>query len=74
MKSALLSDVGSHRGVRADMDEGSHTQSYFFGTSTMMINRIRGMIDNGYFDKGIGHEPEEETALELQSDEDVVFE
>jgi hypothetical protein len=56
------------------MDEGSHTQSYFFGTSTMTINRIRGMIDNGYFDKGIGHEPEEETVLELQSDEDVVFE
>jgi hypothetical protein len=32
------------------------------------------MIDRGYFAKGMGHEPGEETVLEPNPDEAVVFE
>jgi hypothetical protein len=39
-----------------------------------MVNRIRGMIDNGYFTEGMGREPGEETVLEPQFDEAMMFE
>jgi hypothetical protein len=74
MESAPLSDVGSHSRARADVDEGSCTRSYFFGPSTMTVSRFRAMIDNCYFDEGMGHEPGEETILEPQSDKAMVFE
>jgi hypothetical protein len=32
------------------------------------------MIDSGYFAEGMGHKPSEETILEPQPDEAVVFE
>jgi hypothetical protein len=73
-ESAQLSDAGSHDRVGDDMDEGSRTQSYFFGPSTVTVSRIRGMIDCGYFAEGMAHEPREETVLEPNSDEAVVFE
>jgi hypothetical protein len=72
-KSIPLSDAGSHNGAGGDMDEGSCTQSYFFGPSTMTISRIRGMIDHSYFTEGMGCECGEETILEPHSDEAVVF-
>jgi hypothetical protein len=74
MESVPLSDAGSHSGVVGDMDEGSSTWSYFFGSSTMTVSCIRGMIDHGYFTKGMCREPREETVLELHSDEAMVFE
>jgi hypothetical protein len=74
MESAPLSDVVSHNRAGADVDEGSCTQSYFFGPSTMAVSWIRGMIDNDYFVEGMGREPEEKTVLEPQSDEAMVFE
>jgi hypothetical protein len=63
-KFALLSDVGSHSEVGADVDEGSRTWSYFFGPSTVTASYIRAMIDNDYFDEGMGHESGEETVPE----------
>jgi hypothetical protein len=52
-----MSDTGSHDRASDDMDEGSHTRSYFFGPSTVTVSRIRGMIDNGYFVEGMAREP-----------------
>jgi hypothetical protein len=40
----------------------------------MSVNRIRGMVDSGYFAEGMGRVPEEETVMEPQPDEAVVFE
>jgi hypothetical protein len=40
--SILLSDVGSHSGVRDDTDEVSSTWSYYFGSSIMRVSCIRG--------------------------------
>jgi hypothetical protein len=74
MESPPLSDVGSHRGAGAGEDESSRTRSYFFGPSTVTVSHIRGMIDTGYFAEGMSHEPREETMLEPQPDEAVVFE
>jgi hypothetical protein len=73
-ESAQLSDACSHGKAGDDMDEGSRTRSYFFGPSTVMVNHIRGMIDHGYFAEGMAREPEEETILEPNSNEAVVFE
>jgi hypothetical protein len=56
------------------VDEGSSTQNYYFGPSTVTVSCIQGMIDNGYFAEGMGCEPGEETVLEPQSNEAVVFE
>jgi hypothetical protein len=52
--------VGSHARAGDDVDEGSCTQSYLFGPSTVMVNCISGMIDNIYFIEGMGREPGEE--------------
>jgi hypothetical protein len=64
----------SHSRARADVDMGSHTWSYFFGPSTVTVSCIRAMIDNDYFDEGMGHDPGKETIPEPQSDKAVVFE
>jgi hypothetical protein len=73
-KSAVLSDTGSHIGAGGDMDEGSHTWSYFFRPSTVTVSRIHRMIDNDYFMEGMGREPGEEIVSEPNPDEAVVFE
>jgi hypothetical protein len=72
-ESAQLSDVGSHSGVGGDVDEGSHTRSYLFEPSTVTVSRIRGMINNGYFVEGRARELGEETVLEHNPDEAMVF-
>jgi hypothetical protein len=74
MESVMLSGAGSQSRAGGDMDERSRTWSYFFGPLTVMVSRIRGMIDNGYFAEGIGREPGEEIVSEPQSDEAMVFE
>jgi hypothetical protein len=74
IESAPLSDTGSHSGAGDDVNEGSHTQSYYFGPSTMAVSRVRGMIDHDYFAEGMGRKLEEETIPEPNADEAVVFE
>jgi hypothetical protein len=73
-ESAQLSDVGSHSGVGGDVDEGSHTRSYLFEPSTVTVSRIRGMVNNGYFVEGRARECGEETVLEPNPDEAMVYE
>jgi hypothetical protein len=68
------SDAGSHSEADDNVDEGSRTRSHYFGQSTMMVSRIRGMIDSGYFVEGMGRELEQETIPEPNADEAVVFE
>jgi hypothetical protein len=65
--------VGSHSGAGGDMDEGSRSRSYYFGPSVVIFSRFRGMIDNDYFAKGMGHEPGKEIVLEPNADGVVVF-
>jgi hypothetical protein len=74
MEFVHLSDPSFHSGAGDNVDEGSHTWSYYFGPSTVMVNRIRGMTDNDYFAKGMGREPRVETVLKPNADEAVVFE
>jgi hypothetical protein len=47
-------DVVSHSRARDDCDEGSCTQSYYFGPSMITVSGIRAMIDRGYFAEGMG--------------------
>jgi hypothetical protein len=39
----------------------------------VIVSRIHGMVDNGYFTDGMGHEPGEETIPEPNVDEVMVF-
>jgi hypothetical protein len=70
---APMSDVGSCGCAGDEMDKGSHTRSYSFGPSMVMVSRIHWMIDHGYFAEGMAREPREETVLEPNSDKEVVF-
>jgi hypothetical protein len=45
----------------------------FLWPSTVTVSRIRGMIDGDYFVEGMGRGHEEETVLEPNPDEAVVF-
>jgi hypothetical protein len=47
---------------------------FFFGPSTITVSHIRGMINNVYFAEGMGCDPREETMLEPQPDEAMLFE
>jgi hypothetical protein len=58
--SVALSDTGSHIIAGGSVDEGSRVWSYFFGPLTVMVSRIHGVIDHGYFADGMGCEPREE--------------
>jgi hypothetical protein len=73
MESMLLSNTGSHNRVGDDADASSCTRSYYFGPSTMTVSRIHRIIDHIYFAKGMGRELGEETILEPNADEAVIF-
>jgi hypothetical protein len=73
-ESMHASHAGSHSHAEGDSDEGSHTRSYYFGPLTVTVNCIREMINHGYFVEGSARAPVEETILEPDSDEAVVFE
>jgi hypothetical protein len=72
--SARPSNTGSYSDGGDARVESSHSQSFYFGPSTMIVSRIHGMIDNGYFADVMGHEPGEETVPEPHADEVVLFE
>jgi hypothetical protein len=72
--SARPSDTGSYSDGGDARVESSHSESFYFGPSTMIVSRIHGMINNGYFADGMGHEPGEETVPEPHADEAVLFE
>jgi hypothetical protein len=63
--------AGSH-GEAGDVMDGSW--SFLFGPLTFTVNWICGLIDSGYFAKGMGHEPGQETIPEPHLDEVVIFE
>jgi hypothetical protein len=67
------SHTGSHSGAVADIEEVSHMRSYYFMSSTVTVSRIREMIDHSYFTEGMGCAPREETVLEPNASEAVVF-
>jgi hypothetical protein len=67
------SHAGSHSGAVADIEEVSPMRSYYFMSSTVTVSRIREMIDHSYFTEGMGHAPREETVLEPNASEAVVF-
>jgi hypothetical protein len=74
MESMRLSDVGSHGEAVDVADDGSHLWSFFFGPSTVTVNRVHRVIDSSYFAEGMGRKPREETVPEPNPDEAVVFE
>jgi hypothetical protein len=47
---------------------------YCFGASTTTLDRIREMVEKGYFSDGEAWAPREKTTSELNDDEAVVFE
>jgi hypothetical protein len=53
-ESMQLSDAGSHSEAIDVADEGSCSQSCFFGPSTITVSRFHRMIDSGYFPEGMG--------------------
>jgi hypothetical protein len=68
------SDVDSHCRVEGDFNDGSRTRSYFFRPSTVIVNHVREMIDCGYFAEVSAHIPGEETILEPNGDDAIMFE
>jgi hypothetical protein len=73
-ESVQSSDAGSHKGVRADTNEGSRTRIYYFGPSTVTVSRIREMTNHAYLTNDITHVLEEETIPKPNADEAVLFE
>jgi hypothetical protein len=69
-----LSKAGSNDSMNADVsgDESSHT--YCFGASTITLDWIHKMAEKGYFVEGEACVAREETTLEPQDYEVVVFE
>jgi hypothetical protein len=73
-ESSGASDAGSHNCAQGDFDEGPHTHNYYYGHSTVIVSRVRKMIDRGYFAIGDACVPGEETIPEPDSDKAIVFE
>jgi hypothetical protein len=80
---ASSSSNASSRGAASDtaeveakdvMDLREHAQSYDFGVSSVIVGHIRQLETLRYFVDGSAHEPGEETLLEPNTDEVVVFE
>jgi hypothetical protein len=53
-ESTQLSDAGSHSEATDVANEGSYSQSCFFGPSTITVSRFHRMIDSVYFPEGMG--------------------
>jgi hypothetical protein len=64
------SDGGADAAVAFDAD----THTYCFGSSTVMMGRIREMVALKYFAEGDGRAPGEETVSKPEEDKVVVFE
>jgi hypothetical protein len=66
-------DVGDDSlGEGASDDENSRT--YYFGSSTITVGKIKEMIEKGYFTEGEGRVPEAKIVPEPDSNEAVVYE
>jgi hypothetical protein len=52
-------------------DENSRT--YYFGSSTITIGKIKEMVEKGYFLEGEPRAPRAETVLEPDNDEAIVY-
>jgi hypothetical protein len=58
-------------------DSGSgneNSQTYYFGSSTIIVGKIKEMVEKGHFLKGGARSPGTETMPELEDDEAVVYE
>jgi hypothetical protein len=55
------------------VDPRESSQSYVFGPSIIMVDRVRKMASLGYFAEGTAREPGEEVVLEPTEDEAIVF-
>jgi hypothetical protein len=47
--------------------------TYYFGSSTITISKIKEMVEKCYFSEGKAHAPGAETMLEPENDEAVVY-
>jgi hypothetical protein len=72
--SVRPSDAGSYSHGGDSRVKSSHLWSFYFGPSTVIVSRIYGMIDSGYFADGMGREAGEETMSEPHADEAVLLE
>jgi hypothetical protein len=72
-ESVRVSDASSQSHVKGESNGGSRTHSYYFGPSTLTVSHIREMMDQGYFAECGARVPGEETILEPESNEAVVF-
>jgi hypothetical protein len=70
--NSSLDAAGDSLGEGASNDENSRT--YYFGSSTIAVGKIKEMVEKGYFVKGEAHAPEAETLPEPDSDEAIVYE
>jgi hypothetical protein len=51
-----------------------NSQTYYFGSSTITVGKIKKMVEKGYFTEGEGHAFGGETVPEPDSDEAIVYE
>jgi hypothetical protein len=59
-------------GEGASDDE--NPQTYYFGSSTITVGKIKEMVEKGYFVEGESHMPRAETVSEPNSNEAIVYE
>jgi hypothetical protein len=51
-----------------------NSRTYYFGSSTITVGKIKGMVEKGYFLEGGAHAPGTETMPEPDGDEVMVYE
>jgi hypothetical protein len=54
--------------------DNENLRTYYFGSSTITIGKIKEMVEKGYFPEGRPHAPGAETVPELDNNEAVVYE
>jgi hypothetical protein len=64
--------AGDSLGEGASDDENLH--AYYFGSSTIIVGKIKEMVERGYFVEGEAHAPGAKTVSEPENDEGVVYE
>jgi hypothetical protein len=73
-EGGVLSGGGSVSSANDDFSGDESSLTYCFSTSTITLGRIREMVEKGYFGEGEARSTGEETTLEPQEDEAVVYE
>jgi hypothetical protein len=72
-EKCLASPDAEHTLSKSGSDN-ENSLTYYFGSSTITVGKIKEMVEKGYFLKGRAHAPGAETMSEPDNDEAMVYE